>query len=151
MPGDDEMRAIYRGLLDAWNGQDAAGFAAPFLDDGLTIGFDGSRHKGRDTIERELGAIFADHQTGTYIGKVRDARAIGQGAGMLHADVGMQPPGGSDLKPELTSRQTLVVEERDGQWRIVLFQTTPAQLHGRPEDLEALTDELRQELRAPGA
>ena len=31
----------------------------------------------------------------------------------------------------------------DGQWRIALFQNTPAQFHGRPEAAEALTDELR--------
>ena len=38
--------------------------------------------------------------------------------------------------------------ERDDEWRAVLYQNTPAQLHGRPELVESLTEELRQELRA---
>jgi hypothetical protein len=40
--------------------------------------------------------------------------------------------------------QTLIAVKRDGQWRIVLFQNTPAQLHGRPELVQAMTEELRQ-------
>ncbi len=35
---------------------------------------------------------------------------------------------------------------RDSAWRIALFQNTPAQLHGRPDLANALTEELRAEL-----
>ena len=43
--------------------------------------------------------------------------------------------------------QILVAARRDGQWRIELFQNTPAAFHGRPEASEVLTAELRAALR----
>ena len=33
---------LYRQLLDAWNRQDASGFASLFAEDGNAVGFDGS-------------------------------------------------------------------------------------------------------------
>jgi hypothetical protein len=39
----------------------------------------------------------------------------------------------------------VAVRTADG-WRITLLQNTPAQFHGRPEAVEALTTELRAEL-----
>jgi hypothetical protein len=43
----------------------------------------------------------------------------------------------------------IAFREPDG-WRIALFQNTPAAFHGRSEDSERLTDELRQVLRERG-
>lgn len=42
--------------------------------------------------------------------------------------------------------QTLVTVKHDGQWRIAVFQNTPAAFHGRPELRDRLTEELRQVL-----
>jgi hypothetical protein len=50
-------------------------------------------------------------------------------------------------EPKLNAMQSLVAEPRAGDWRIVLYQNTPAQLHGRPELVESLTEALRQELK----
>ena len=46
---DDEadVRALYRAIIDGWNADDAAAFAAPFAPDGVVIGFDGSEIRGR--------------------------------------------------------------------------------------------------------
>jgi hypothetical protein len=60
----------------------------------------------------------------------------------------MVPAGRSDLEPTLNAVQALVAEQREGQWRVVLYQNTPAQFHGRPELVESLTEELRQALKA---
>jgi len=53
------------------------------------------------------------------------------------------------LKGVLTHRNGLSRSESsvkiDGEWRIKLFQNTPAQFHGRPELVEQMTDELRKE------
>jgi hypothetical protein len=38
--------------------------------------------------------------------------------------------------------QTVVVQRGDDGWSVALFQTTAAQLHGRPELTDALTAEL---------
>jgi len=52
------------------------------------------------------------------------------------------------LNPALNAVQSLVAErDRDG-WRIVLFQNTPAQYHGRPHLVEQHTAELEALARA---
>ncbi len=140
----DEISRLYRDLLAAWNERDAAAFAALFGDDGHVIGFDGSEMHGRDEIESELGRIFADHETAAYVAKVRSEQAVTPEVVVLRAVAGMVPRGHADLNPSVNAVQSLVAAKKDGDWRIVLFQNTPAQLHGRPELAEALTKELRQ-------
>jgi uncharacterized protein (TIGR02246 family) len=139
----EEVSALYHALLDAWNRHDAAGYAALFADDGYVVGFDGSEMNGRDEIEQSLGAIFADHETGRYVGKVRAERVLAVEVALLGAVAGLVPAGKSDLDPQLNAIQTLVAKREDGRWRILQFQNTPAPFHGRPEDAEALTSELR--------
>jgi hypothetical protein len=41
-------RDIYARLLGAWNARDAGGFAAPFAEDGVSTGFDGSKVTGEE-------------------------------------------------------------------------------------------------------
>jgi uncharacterized protein (TIGR02246 family) len=144
------VRELYRALLEGWDTRDAEAMAAPFAEDGEVVGFDGSRHVGRSGIAADMARIFEAHPTPTYVAKVRSVRLLGPGAAVLQAITGMVPPGESDLQPELNARQTVVAAQIGGDWRIVLFQNTPAQFHGRPELREDFTVELRQLLR-PGA
>jgi hypothetical protein len=95
------------------------------------------------TRSRESSAaVFADHKTATYVTKVRSVKALDADAALLHAVAGMVPPGGSELMPDRNAVQTVVVQRSDAGWSVALFQTTPAQFHGRPELTEALTAEL---------
>ena len=139
------MEELYRRIIDAWNAGDADAFAAAFLDDGEVVGFDGSQLAGRAAIAAELGRIFADHPTGRYVAKVRSVRSLAPDVALLRAVAGMVPAGQSDLKPELNAVQALLAIRRDAEWRAVLFQNTPAQFHGRPDLVEALTAELALE------
>jgi uncharacterized protein (TIGR02246 family) len=134
---------LYYALLDAWNRHDAARYASLFTDDGYVVGFDGSEMNGRDEIEQTLSTIFADHETGRYVSEVRAERIVSDDVAMLAAVAGLVPAGESDINPELNAIQTLVAKHEDGTWRIVQFQNTPAQFHGRPKDAEALTSKLR--------
>ncbi len=138
-----DVSRLYFALLEAWNRNDAAGYAALFVDDGYVVGFDGSEMNGRAEIEQSLGSIFADHETGRYVAEVRAERIVTNEVALLAAVAGLVPAGESDVNPELNAVQTLVARNENGRWRIVQFQNTPAQLHGRPEDAEALTNELR--------
>jgi uncharacterized protein (TIGR02246 family) len=140
------IRALYQQLLEAWNARSGETFAAAFAEDGEIIGFDGSQHVGRPAIAADLGKIFADHSTPTYVAKVRGVRFLAPGVALLRAVAGLVPRGQSDLMPQLNALQTMLATRRDGEWRIVLFQNTPAQFHGRPELVEQLTEELRQVL-----
>jgi uncharacterized protein (TIGR02246 family) len=145
---DDEeaIRVLYRQILGGWNARSGAAFAAPFAEDGEAVGFDGYQHAGRATIAADLDRIFAGHATPTYVGLVRGVRALAPGAAVLRAVAGMVPPGQADLDPRLNAVQTVVAARRDGEWRVALFQNTPAQFHGRPDLADALTAELRQVL-----
>jgi uncharacterized protein (TIGR02246 family) len=139
-----EVRALYQHLLDSWNKRSADAFAASFAEDGEVVGFDGSQMSGRAEIASTLRQIFADHLTAPYVSKVRGVRLLTPDIALLRAVVGMVPHGRSDIEPALNALQTLIATKHDGQWRIALFQNTPAQFHGRPELVQQLTEELRQ-------
>ena len=66
-----ELADLYYALLAAWNRQHADAYAALFNDDGYVAGFDGSEMNGREEIQCGLAAIFADHETGRYVAKIR--------------------------------------------------------------------------------
>lgn len=141
---DAPVIAVFHRLLERWNQRDAGGFAALFMDVGVSIGFDGSAMNGRNEIEATLSQIFADHVTSAYVGKVRCVRFLAPDVALLLAVVGMVPPGKSDINPAVNAMYTLVMKREADEWQIALLQNTPAQFHGRPEMAEALTQELRQ-------
>lgn len=148
---ETELRALYQGLLEAWQQRDGAAFAAKFMEDGHAIGYDGSEHHGRAGIASDLNTIFAAHATPTYVSRIREVRLLGSGAAVVRAAAGLVPPGETDINPAINAWQTMVAMKVGGGWQIVLFQNTPAQFHGRPQLAEALSAELREELNRPGA
>jgi uncharacterized protein (TIGR02246 family) len=141
-------RDLYARLLDAWNAHDADAFAALFAADGVSIGFDGSQATG-DEIREHLAAVFGDHETAAYIAKVGEVREVGADAVLLRAIVGMVPPGDDAVNPGANALQSLVAARAGEEWRIALFQNTPAQYHGRPEAVEEHTAEIER-VRAAG-
>jgi uncharacterized protein (TIGR02246 family) len=140
---ENEVRAQYERLIAGWNAHDAEAMAALFAEDGVSIGFDGSVSSGKQTISTEMANIFADHETGRYAVKVNSVRALGSQVVILRAIAGLVPPGKRAINSATNSHQTVVALEQDGQWRIALFQNTPAQFHGRPELVEDMTRELQ--------
>ena len=139
-----EIRALYQQVLDSWNRRDADAYAKPFGEDGSVVGFDGSEMTGSAEIAATLGKIFKDHATGAYRGIVRCVRMLTPDVGLLRAIAGIVPAGQSDIEPKLNSVQSLVAVSHDGVWRIAHFHNTPAQLHGRPEAVAQMTEELRR-------
>jgi uncharacterized protein (TIGR02246 family) len=140
----DEVAALHRRILDAWNHRDADGLAALFAPAGNLVGFDGSSIDGPEAIRQHLEGIFADHEPASYVAKVREVRTVGQGVVLLRAVAGMVPPGGDDINPDVNAVQSLVAVTHDRGWRAALYQNTPAAFHGRPEAARALTEELRK-------
>jgi uncharacterized protein (TIGR02246 family) len=139
-----DVGALYQQLLESWNQRNAAAYAALFAEEASVVGFDGSQMNGRAEIATQIGQIFADHPTSTYVGKIREVRLLTPDVAILRAVVGMTPPGQSDLKPDVNAIQSLVAAKQDGAWRIALFQNTPARFDGRPELAQQLTHELRR-------
>lgn len=143
----NEVHALYQQLLEGWNNRNARAMAELFTDDGESIGFDGSQSIGRDEIFSHLNPIFEHHPTAKFVSKVKSVRFLGSDAAILRAIAGMVPPGQSDINPKVNTHHTLVAVKTEGNWRIQLFQNTPAQFHGRPELVDQMTEELRQLLK----
>ena len=112
--GETEVRTLYHTLITAWNDHDGTAMAAPFADDGVVIGFDGSVSSGKQTISSEMTSIFSEHETGRYAVKVKAVRELGQDAMILRAVAGLVPPGQTAIRPETNSHQTVVAEAHDG-------------------------------------
>jgi len=143
MDVSNEIQALYRRLLDAWNDQKANGMAELFATEGELIGFDGSQVIGPNDILSHLRPIFQDHLTARFVSKVKAVHVLSQEVVLLRAIAGMVPRGQSDINPSVNTHHTLVAFKQEGVWRIQLFQNTPAQFHGRPELVEQMTEELR--------
>jgi uncharacterized protein (TIGR02246 family) len=144
MAADDELRSLYFRLIEGWNAADAEAMAGAVTGDGLVIGVDGSQMLVREQVAAELGRIFADHETASYVTKVRSVTAVGDSGGLLLAVAGMVPPRGSELMPERNAIQSVAARRTGDGWEVVLFQTTPACFDGRPELVDALTAELSE-------
>ncbi|HVJ85607.1 MAG TPA: SgcJ/EcaC family oxidoreductase [Caulifigura sp.] len=140
-------RVLYHRLLDRWNERDGRGMAELFAEDGSVVGFDGSQLNGREAIEAEMVRIFQHHTPAAFVGIVRDVRRLTEDVELLRAVAGMVPPGSDDINPAVNAVQSLIAVRRDGEWKLALFQNTPAQFHGRPELADALTYDLRNELK----
>jgi len=142
----NDILELHQRLLTCWNGQDAKGMASLFSDDGTTVGFDGSQLSGKDAIEMEMQKIFSHHQTARFVWKVKEVLFLKEDVALLRAVAGMVPPRKTAIVPERNAIQSLIAVNEENKWKIVLFQNTPAQFHGRPELAEALTKELNEVL-----
>ena len=143
---ETEVRALYRQIINAWNRRSANAIGELFADDGAVIQCDGLELKGRDEIVSGHQQIFEDHHTGAFVGKVRGIDFLDSEIAVLRAVAGMVMPGESDFDSRLNTIQTLVTVKHNGHWQGVLFQNTPAQFQGRPEEAAAVTAELRRQL-----
>lgn len=141
---EKNIRDLYHGMLTGWNEQNSKAIGALYTDDANVVGFDGSMMNGKSEIESTMAQIFADHQTASYVGIVREIRFLTADVAILRAVSGMIPPGQHDINPAVNTIQTLIAHDTQDGWKIALYHNTPAQFHGRPEAVEALSNELRQ-------
>ena len=144
MEPEDAAKSLYSALIEGWNAGDAQAMGATLAAKSLVIGFDGSQMVGRDVATEALAAVFADHQTARYVTKIRSVERLGADTAIVYAVAGMMPPGGAEIMPDKNAVQTVVAYRAEAGWAVALFQTTPAQLHGRPDDQDALTAELAE-------
>ena len=140
------VRLVYQHLLQAWNNMNAKEYAGLFGKEANLVGFDGSLANGREEILAHLTGVFENHKTGKYVSLVREVRFLDSGIAILRAAAGLVSAGQKDINPAINAIQTAVLEKQGDKYRIVLFQNTPAAFHGRPEEVEKLTAELRKEL-----
>ena len=61
---ESEVEALYDQLIAAWNDHDGETMAAPFAEDGVIIGFDGSLSSGGKAIGAEMSNILPTTKPG---------------------------------------------------------------------------------------
>jgi uncharacterized protein (TIGR02246 family) len=101
---------------------------------------------GRQNIISFHQQLFDNYVKGSrLVGKVRNVRFLTHDVAIMHVVGGTIMAGQTDIEPERNSVQTLVTtKDSKGKWRLAAFQNTRAQYLGRPEQAEALTEELRR-------
>lgn len=148
---EDEIRRLYKQMIDGWNSGSGDAFAAPFTDDSDFIGFDGTHMKGPQQISSFHQMLFDRFVKGSrLVGKVRGIRFVRSDVAIMIAVGGTVMGGQSDIEPERNSIHTLVAIKRDAKWHFTAFQNSRAQYIGRPEKSQELTEELRRELSKTG-
>ncbi|SIS63472.1 SgcJ/EcaC family oxidoreductase [Salimicrobium flavidum] len=145
MNQETEVKETYEQLIKAWNDRNAERMAELFTDSGELIGFDGSLVQNREEIVSHLQPIFENHPTPPFIHKVKEVKFLGEQSVLLRAIAGMVTPGEDDINPEMNTHHTLVLIREKDEWKVELFQNTPAQFHGRPELVEEMTNELKEQ------
>lgn len=144
----EKVAQLYQHLLQQWNKRSAEGMTGLFARTGTLIGFDGSQLNGQAEIYSVLNEIFSNFPTAAYVSIIKDIRPLGDSAVLLLAVAGMVAQGQSDISPEVNVIHSLTAVLEDGNWRVALFQNTPATFHGRPELAEQLSADLRHVLNA---
>ena len=103
--------------------------------------------KGRQEIASFHQMLFDKFLRGSrLIGKVRSIRFVTVDVAIMIAVGGTVMAGQSDIEPERNSIHTIVAVKHDSNWYFTAFQNSRVQYTGRPEEFQALTEELRQEL-----
>jgi uncharacterized protein (TIGR02246 family) len=120
-----EILALHQRTLDAWAAGDGAAFAAPFSDDAVFIGFDGSVVRGRARIATAHQELFDRWMKDTrLVEEHAEVRFVGADVAIVHAIGGTVMRGKTEPAPERDSIQTLVAVREAGAWSFVSFQNT---------------------------
>ncbi|MEC0094193.1 SgcJ/EcaC family oxidoreductase [Paenibacillus macquariensis] len=146
LANSEAIRTLYQKLIGAWNERNAHEMADLFCEGGESIGFDGSQSIGPEEIVMHLKPIFDNHPTAKFVIKVKSIHFLDSNVAILRSIAGMVPPGKTDINSKVNTHHTIIAVRTNDSWKIQLFQNTPAQFHGRPELIEKMTNELREEL-----
>jgi uncharacterized protein (TIGR02246 family) len=136
--------SLYNRLIQFWNDCNCDDFANLFAVNGSLIGFDGSQANGREDIREHLSSIFCDHGPARFITMIQETRILSNDTVLLRAVAGMMMPGTSTIIPHFNSIQSLIATREHGEFKISLFQNTPAAFNHHPELVAQLTTALEK-------
>lgn len=122
---ESEVALLVRGLQDAWNAGDSAGFSAPFADDADFVNVYGMYAHGRDVIAAGHEGIFRSVYAGSRVEyRVESARRLRDDVALVHLHAHLSVPAGP-MAGEIDARPSLVlVRGGGGEWRIASFHNT---------------------------
>ncbi|GAA2213990.1 SgcJ/EcaC family oxidoreductase [Nonomuraea monospora] len=116
-----DLTELLDSLVEAWNGGDAAAYAAVFTDDADYITFDGTHLRGRAAIESSHRWLFDGPLKGSTMSGVGDAmiKPLADGAALVIAGGGTAVDGRH--RPSVVTFTAVRTPEG---WRFASFQNT---------------------------
>lgn len=123
-PSLDTLRDVPARMIEGWNRGDAAAFAADFAHDAELIDFDGTLHKGRDTVIAFQQPAFDTVLKGSRLvhGQVEFARLIGPGCAVVHHRFGMVMAGEEEPPPTRYFLQLFALVWQNDRWEIATLE-----------------------------
>ncbi len=117
------IRAIVKGVEDAWNAHDGKAFAAGFAPDADYVVVNGVYLKGRDAIEQGHTQIFTTlYRESRNAGTVKSVRFLRPDVAVAHVEWSLEvSPGGEKSR----ALNTMIMTKDGGKWSIAAFHNTP--------------------------
>jgi uncharacterized protein (TIGR02246 family) len=138
---EQDLYKIVEQLESAWNRGDSIAWADLFVEDADFVHILGGHFTGRTSIERGHRTIFDTIYKGsTNKFVVEKIRHVGDDVAIIFvfATLKLTTPG---MPPQLNARPTMVLERRDGEWKIAAFQNTLITPEGATAGTGALADQ----------
>ncbi|MFF9907099.1 SgcJ/EcaC family oxidoreductase [Streptomyces olivaceus] len=116
----DTLRAVPARMIEGWNRGDAAAFAADFAQDAELVDFEGTVHKGRDTVIAAQQPVFDTVLKGSRLvhGEVHFARVVAPDCAVVHHRFGMTMAGEEEPPPSRYFLQLFTLVRQNGRWEI---------------------------------
>jgi uncharacterized protein (TIGR02246 family) len=124
MISTSEVNSIVHQLETGWNTANGYVYASFFADDADFVHIFGHRYVGKEEIERGHQAIFDTIYKGSQVKyQIDKVRPLGEDAALIFLiqDLVFFPGG---KRTEMKARPLLVVERRDGAFKIATVQNT---------------------------
>ncbi|MFI5929112.1 SgcJ/EcaC family oxidoreductase [Micromonospora sp. NPDC051543] len=125
---DDQaaIAAVPQRIVAAWAAHDSDAFADVFVEDGVMI-LPGVLRQGREEIRAFMAEAFGGPYKGTQVtGQPLAIKSLDTGAAVLVTQGGVLAPGETTVPADRAIRASWVVVKRDEQWRLAVYQNSPA-------------------------
>jgi uncharacterized protein (TIGR02246 family) len=106
---DEQLRALFRRICQAWTDGDAEAYGACFTPDCDYVSFDGTRTQGRDGVVESHDKLFRGVLFGTaLVGEIESIRYLADDVAVLHGNGSVLVAWRTRLPKRRLTRNTLV-------------------------------------------
>ena len=115
---DQELKALFQRLCQAWTDGDAPAYGACFTTDCDYVSFDGTRAHGRDQVIESHDRLFRGVLFGSaLVGEVESIRYVSHDVAVLHGTGSVLVAWRSELPKRRRTRNTVVAVRGPEGWR----------------------------------
>jgi uncharacterized protein (TIGR02246 family) len=115
---DQELKALFQRVCQAWTDGDAAAYGACFTADCDYVSFDGARAHGRDQVIESHDKLFRGVLFGSaLVGEVESIRYVTEDVAVLHGTGSVLVAWRSQIPKRRLTRNTIVAVRGPDGWR----------------------------------